>query len=140
MISLIRCSIDLLAAIWVLRVKVRCVSKRRSGTRQALNLAISLPNLSALSRPNQNGLLPRFYREGCQASANSTRAHGTPGRYRFRLQPFQPNARRCCRGGYSEMMIAQASGLAAIPDDLLSTEAAPPLCAGVTRNAFPSKP
>src|SRR5207247_2935823 len=28
-------------------------------------------------------------------------------------------------GGYAEMMIAQASGLAAIPDDLLSTEATP---------------
>src|SRR5258708_20280903 len=35
-------------------------------------------------------------------------------------------------GGYAEMMIAQASGLAAIPDDLLSTEAAPLLCAGLT--------
>src|SRR3989449_5067568 len=30
------------------------------------------------------------------------------------------------------MMIAQASGLAAIPDDLLSTEAAPLMCAGLT--------
>ena len=28
-------------------------------------------------------------------------------------------------GGYAEMMIAQASGLAAIPDDLIPTEAAP---------------
>src|SRR5881409_2221714 len=35
-------------------------------------------------------------------------------------------------GGYAEMMIAQASGLAAIPDDLLPTEAAPLLCAGLT--------
>jgi len=35
-------------------------------------------------------------------------------------------------GGYAEMMIAQASGIAAIPDDLLSTEAAPLLCAGLT--------
>src|SRR5205809_2527560 len=35
-------------------------------------------------------------------------------------------------GGYAEMMIAQASGLAAIPDDLLSSEAAPLLCAGLT--------
>src|SRR6267154_1338760 len=33
--------------------------------------------------------------------------------------------------GYAEMMIAQATGLAAIPDDL-STEAAPLLCAGLT--------
>jgi hypothetical protein len=30
------------------------------------------------------------------------------------------------------MMIAQVSGLVAIPDDLLSTEAAPLLCAGLT--------
>src|SRR5258707_10777782 len=35
-------------------------------------------------------------------------------------------------GGYAEMIIAQASGLAAIPDDLLPTEAAPLLCAGLT--------
>ena len=35
-------------------------------------------------------------------------------------------------GGYAEMMIAKASGLAAIPDDLLPTEAAPLLCAGLT--------
>src|SRR6266581_3257749 len=35
-------------------------------------------------------------------------------------------------GGYAEMMIAQASGLGAILDDLLSTEAAPPLCVGLT--------
>src|SRR5438128_7766590 len=35
-------------------------------------------------------------------------------------------------GGYAEMMIAQASGLAAVPDDLLPTEAAPLLCAGLT--------
>lgn len=35
-------------------------------------------------------------------------------------------------GGYAEMIIAQASGLAAIPDDLQPTEAAPLLCAGLT--------
>ena len=35
-------------------------------------------------------------------------------------------------GGYAEMMIAQASGLAVIPDDLIPTEAAPLLCAGLT--------
>ncbi len=35
-------------------------------------------------------------------------------------------------GGYAEKMIAQVSGLAAIPDDLLSTEAAPLLRAGLT--------
>lgn len=35
-------------------------------------------------------------------------------------------------GGYAEVMIAQASGLAAIPDELSPTEAAPLLCAGLT--------
>jgi len=35
-------------------------------------------------------------------------------------------------GGYAEMMIAQESGLVAIPDDLPPTEAAPLLCAGLT--------
>lgn len=35
-------------------------------------------------------------------------------------------------GGYAEKMIAPAVGLAAIPDDFLSAEAAPLLCAGLT--------
>src|SRR5689334_7162091 len=35
-------------------------------------------------------------------------------------------------GGYAEVMIAQANGLAAIPDGLSAAEAAPILCAGVT--------
>jgi D-arabinose 1-dehydrogenase-like Zn-dependent alcohol dehydrogenase len=35
-------------------------------------------------------------------------------------------------GGYAEMMIAEARGIAAIPDELGSVEAAPLLCAGVT--------
>jgi propanol-preferring alcohol dehydrogenase len=35
-------------------------------------------------------------------------------------------------GGYAESMIAKASGLMAVPDDLSSVEAAPLLCAGVT--------
>ena len=45
-------------------------------------------------------------------------------------------------GGYGEVMIAKASGLVAIPDDLSSIDAAPLLCAGLTtfsalRNAPP---
>ena len=44
----------------------------------------------------------------------------------------QPLSGQSSDGGYAEMMIAKASGLAAIPDDLLSTEAAPLLCAGLT--------
>ncbi len=35
-------------------------------------------------------------------------------------------------GGYAEMMIAKASGLVAIPDELDAHEAAPLLCAGIT--------
>jgi alcohol dehydrogenase, propanol-preferring len=35
-------------------------------------------------------------------------------------------------GGYAEMMLARASGLIAIPDDLGSAAAAPLLCAGIT--------
>src|SRR6516162_2793863 len=35
-------------------------------------------------------------------------------------------------GGYAEVMIAEARGIAAIPDELSSVEAAPLMCAGVT--------
>ena len=35
-------------------------------------------------------------------------------------------------GGYAEVMIAEARGIAAVPDELTSAEAAPLLCAGVT--------
>jgi len=35
-------------------------------------------------------------------------------------------------GGYAEMMIAEARGIASIPDKLTSVEAAPLLCAGIT--------
>jgi alcohol dehydrogenase, propanol-preferring len=47
-------------------------------------------------------------------------------------------------GGYAEMLVARASGLMSIPDDLSSVNAAPLLCAGLTtfsalRNA-PAKP
>src|SRR6266567_4514654 len=35
-------------------------------------------------------------------------------------------------GGYAELMVAEARGLASIPDELSSVEAAPLLCAGIT--------
>src|SRR5271156_4227823 len=35
-------------------------------------------------------------------------------------------------GGYAEVLIAKASGLVSIPDDLSSADAAPLLCAGIT--------
>lgn len=42
-----------------------------------------------------------------------------------------------CDGGYAEMMIARATGLVSIPDELESEEAAPLLCAGIaTFNAL----
>src|SRR5215475_9346149 len=44
-------------------------------------------------------------------------------------------------GGYAEIMIAKASGLMSIPDDLSSANAAPPLCAGLTTfNALRNAP
>src|ERR1700757_740878 len=44
-------------------------------------------------------------------------------------------------GGYAEMMIAKASGLVSIPDDLASAGAAPLLCAGLTTfNALRNAP
>ena len=38
-------------------------------------------------------------------------------------------------GGYAEAMIAKASGLIAVPDDLSSVEPAPLFCAGLTPSA-----
>jgi propanol-preferring alcohol dehydrogenase len=44
-------------------------------------------------------------------------------------------------GGYAEVMIAKAAGLVRIPDDLLSADAAPLLCAGLTTfNALRNAP
>jgi D-arabinose 1-dehydrogenase-like Zn-dependent alcohol dehydrogenase len=44
-------------------------------------------------------------------------------------------------GGYAEVMIADEHGLAAIPDEIASTDAAPLLCAGVTTfNALRNSP
>jgi len=44
-------------------------------------------------------------------------------------------------GGYAEVMIAKASGLVSIPDDLSSADAAPLLCAGLTTfNALRNSP
>lgn len=42
-----------------------------------------------------------------------------------------------CDGGYAEMMLARATGLVSIPDELSTVEAAPILCAGIaTFNAL----
>jgi len=56
---------------------------------------------------------------------------------RFHLCPNQPIVGATCDGGYAEMMIARATGLVSIPDELSSEEAAPILCAGIaTFNAL----
>jgi len=56
---------------------------------------------------------------------------------RFHLCPNQPIVGSNCDGGYAEMIIARATGLVSIPDELSSAEAAPILCAGIaTFNAL----
>lgn len=56
---------------------------------------------------------------------------------RFQLCENQPFVGASCDGGYAEMMLARASGLVSIPDELNSVEAAPILCAGIaTFNAL----
>jgi alcohol dehydrogenase len=56
---------------------------------------------------------------------------------RFNLCSDQPVTGSSRDGGYAERMLARASGLVAIPDDLSSEEAAPILCAGLaTFNAL----
>lgn len=55
----------------------------------------------------------------------------------FQLCTNQPFVGASCDGGYAEMMIARATGLVSIPDELNSEEAAPILCAGIaTFNAL----
>lgn len=58
-------------------------------------------------------------------------------RGRFNLCRNQPVLGSSCDGGYAERMIARATGLVSIPDELSSEEAAPILCAGIaTFNAL----
>ncbi|MFS8055079.1 alcohol dehydrogenase [Rhizobium sp. BR 317] len=52
-------------------------------------------------------------------------------RGRFNLCRNQPVLGSSCDGGYAEMMIARATGLVSIPDELSPEEAAPILCAGI---------
>ena len=58
-------------------------------------------------------------------------------RGRFQLCQNQPVVGVSRDGGYAEMMLARATGLVAVPDELKSDEAAPILCAGIaTFNAL----
>ncbi len=50
---------------------------------------------------------------------------------RFQLCRNQPFVGASCDGGYAEMMLARATGLVSIPDELSAEEAAPILCAGI---------
>ncbi len=55
----------------------------------------------------------------------------------FQLCTNQPVLGASCDGGYAEMMLARATGLVAIPDELRAEDAAPILCAGIaTFNAL----
>lgn len=55
----------------------------------------------------------------------------------FQLCRNQPFVGATCDGGYAEMMLARATGLVSIPDELNAEEAAPILCAGIaTFNAL----
>lgn len=55
----------------------------------------------------------------------------------FQLCQNQPFVGATCDGGYAEMMVARASGLVSIPDELDAEQAAPILCAGIaTFNAL----
>lgn len=58
-------------------------------------------------------------------------------RGQFQLCRNQPFVGASCDGGYAEMMVARATGLVSIPDELNAEEAAPILCAGLaTFNAL----
>lgn len=58
-------------------------------------------------------------------------------RGQFQLCENQQFVGSNCDGGYAELMLANATGLVAIPDELTSEEAAPILCAGLaTFNAL----
>ncbi len=50
----------------------------------------------------------------------------------FNLCRNQPITGSSCDGGYAEMMLARATGLVSIPEELGSEEAAPLLCAGLS--------
>lgn len=55
----------------------------------------------------------------------------------FQLCQNQPFVGASCDGGYAEMMLARATGLVSVPDELDAEEAAPILCAGIaTFNAL----
>src|SRR4051812_31154563 len=81
--------------------------------------------------------LQKWSREPVMDSVNrrsprSPRRPGTPARAPGVVPPAH-SVGASCDGGYAEMMLARATGLVSIPDELGSEEAAPILCAGLAK-------
>lgn len=84
---------------------------------------------------------PSIWREGQRVGVGRLGGHCNEcaqcAQGRFELCRNQPFVGASCDGGYAELMLARATGLVAIPDELDSVEAAPILCAGIaTFNAL----
>jgi len=62
----------------------------------------------------------------CRTGNDFAHVPHLPAHFRVKWRRIQHD------GGYAEMMIAKASGLIAVPDDLSAVAAAPLLCAGLT--------
>jgi alcohol dehydrogenase len=85
--------------------------------------------------------VPKSWREGQRVGVGRLGGHCNEcaqcRQGKFQLCRQQHFVGSTCDGGYAEKMIARASGLVAIPDELSSEEAAPILCAGLaTFNAL----
>jgi alcohol dehydrogenase len=85
--------------------------------------------------------VPKSWREGQRVGVGRLGGHCNEcaqcRQGKFQLCRQQHFVGSTCDGGYAEMMVARATGLVAIPDELRSEEAAPILCAGIaTFNAL----
>jgi alcohol dehydrogenase len=85
--------------------------------------------------------VPSMWRSGQRVGVGRLGGHcnecGQCRQGQFQLCRNQPFVGASCDGGYAEMMLARATGLVSIPEELDSEEAAPILCAGVaTFNAL----
>jgi alcohol dehydrogenase len=85
--------------------------------------------------------VPPFWRVGQRVGVGRLGGHcqvcGPCRQGRFNLCESQPVLGVSCDGGYAERMLARATGLVSIPDDLDAEHAAPLLCAGIaTFNAL----
>jgi alcohol dehydrogenase len=85
--------------------------------------------------------VPTIWREGQRVGIGRLGGHCNEcaqcRQGKFQLCRQQDFVGSTCDGGYAEMMVARATGLVAIPEELSSEEAAPILCAGIaTFNAL----